>query len=402
MTREEATERTLKGVLNVRTTILNLGTGYGKTKICIDCINKIYQVNNNIKISIIVPRSALIDNWFVELKKWNLQVNKDNIEILCYNSLHKVNPIADVYVFDEAHHLSDNKKEILSDILASNTKCKLLFLSATLNNETRDYIKSLGTYNVIRSSIADGIEDKVLPTPIIYKIPLRLNIMNNNCLIVYNKKKPNPIKCFYRDRFIFKRRYPNRRIDIECTEWEYYSNSSDLIDYYKKKFIHTKSIAIKNKWLREASNRLKFLSDCKISKCKEIISYLSNERTLLFCNNIEQSLQFDTFVPINSKNNKALENIDKFNNHEINHISSVNMLTEGMNLVDCRIGLFCNINASNVLTQQKIGRLLRHKNPIIIIPYYMNTRDEELVNKMLEEYDKSMIHEITYLKDIKL
>lgn len=33
---------------------------------------------------------------------------------------------------------------------------------------------------------------------------------------------------------------------------------------------------------------------------------------------------------------------------------------------------------------QKIGRLLRHKNPYLIVPYFRNTRDEEIVTKMFE------------------
>lgn len=49
-----------------------------------------------------------------------------------------------------------------------------------------------------------------------------------------------------------------------------------------------------------------------------------------------------------------------------------------------------------------VKRLLRHSKPIVIIPYFKNTRDEELKDKMLKDYDSSMIKEITDIKDIKL
>ncbi len=50
-----------------------------------------------------------------------------------------------------------------------------------------------------------------------------------------------------------------------------------------------------------------------------------------------------------------------------------------------------------------VKRILRHKSPIIIIPYYKNTREEEIIFKeMLYNYNKDLIHTITNIKDIKL
>lgn len=73
-----------------------------------------------------------------------------------------------------------------------------------------------------------------------------------------------------------------------------------------------------------------------------------------------------------------------------------------VNLNNCRIGIFCNLNSSEIITKQRCGRLLRHKKPIIIIPYYMNTREEELVQKMLEEYDKELVKTIININEIIL
>ena len=67
------------------------------------------------------------------------------------------------------------------------------------------------------------------------------------------------------------------------------------------------------------------------------------------------------------------------------------MLDEGINLNDCQVGIFAYINSSERMQIQKIGRILRHKNPVIILPYFVNTREEEIVEKMLQQYDKSLI-----------
>lgn len=71
-----------------------------------------------------------------------------------------------------------------------------------------------------------------------------------------------------------------------------------------------------------------------------------------------------------------------------------------VNLTNCRIGIFCNLNSSEIITKQRTGRLLRHKSPIIIIPYYVNTREEELATKMLEEYNPNLIKKVYNINSI--
>ena len=51
---------------------------------------------------------------------------------------------------------------------------------------------------------------------------------------------------------------------------------------------------------------------------------------------------------------------------------------------------------------QKMGRILRHPHPIIIIPYFRNTRDNEILNNMLKNYDESLITRLDSSNDLKL
>lgn len=73
-----------------------------------------------------------------------------------------------------------------------------------------------------------------------------------------------------------------------------------------------------------------------------------------------------------------------------------------VNLSNCRIGIYGVLNSSDRMIKQKLGRLLRHPDPIIIIPYYRGTRDEELVNKMCEDYNPELVRTITSLTELKL
>ena len=49
-----------------------------------------------------------------------------------------------------------------------------------------------------------------------------------------------------------------------------------------------------------------------------------------------------------------------------------------------------------------VKRLLRHKNPVIIVPYYEHTREAELVDKIIENYNEDRIITINNINEIKL
>ena len=73
-----------------------------------------------------------------------------------------------------------------------------------------------------------------------------------------------------------------------------------------------------------------------------------------------------------------------------------------MNLVNCQVGIYANLNSSDTIVKQRMGRLLRHKNPVLIVPYFVGTRDEELVGKMLEHYNPKLVTVINDYKKIKI
>ena len=49
-----------------------------------------------------------------------------------------------------------------------------------------------------------------------------------------------------------------------------------------------------------------------------------------------------------------------------------------------------------------VKRLLRHKKPIIIVPYYVGTREAELITKITENYKKEKIITINNIDEINL
>lgn len=391
MTREEVTQH-IRESPNTNF-LLILSTGFGKTKAALEILNKIEKFR--FPILIVVPRIVLIENWKKEILKFGFEDHLDFITFTTYQSLHKHSGKNYGYViYDECHHLSERCKALALGV-RSVYNC---FLSATVKQDLEYWIKRYyENLEIIKVDLRKAIDNDVLPEPKVYLIPLQLNdTFFTETLIRESKNKKKWAACFYSDRWKYLKDY---NVKIKCTEQQYYNEISNDIEYWKKMYMG--NTFFKNKWLHLCGTRLKWLSDKKTEIILNLLKHLKNYRTLTFCNSIEQTELLGKYC-INSKNKLSGEYLNMFNNKKIKHITSVNMLNEGCNLTDCRIGIFASINSSEILIKQKNGRILRHKNPIIIIPYYINTREEELVKQMLENYNPELVSTITNFEDIVL
>lgn len=173
------------------------------------------------------------------------------------------------------------------------------------------------------------------------------------------------------------------------------------IEWWKKRYLTSRKEAFRSKWLRLCGDRLKILSNWRTDNSAAILKYFKNYRTLTFCNSIEQTEVLGKYC-VNSKNKLYQEVLNKFNEGRIKHITACNMLDEGINLANCRIGVYAVLNSSDRLIKQKLGRLLRHEHPVIIVPYYIGTREEELVQTMLLDYNPDLVSVVKDVKDIVL
>ena len=363
--------------------LAELPTSFGKTKIALEWLK-----DKKGTTLIVVPRLVLIDSWLDEMQKWN--VDRD-VTFSTYVSLHKHAGYWDNIIFDECHHLSDR----CFDILESYTWGHSILLSATVNRNKKWQIRSSFNVFAIKVSPREAIEENILPDPKVYLIPLELDNTKEDWRIVKNAGKGTPMVVPFKDRFKYTA-MKHREIIIPCTQKQYYSDMCSLIDYYKRKSFMQR---FKNLYLHKCGDRLKWLSSQKTEIGHFILSLLRGERVLTFCHSIEQTEKLGKHC-INSKNKDALKELESFNDGKINHITACAMLDEGVNLKNCQYGLFINLNASERMQKQRLGRLLRHKEPIIIIPYFKDTRDEEILNKMLLDYNKDLVS-VVNLNDLK-
>lgn len=402
MTREEASKLCLKECDKHKCVIAELPTGYGKSYLSIQMVNhicdRVYkEQQEEASVLIVIAKKVHKQNWLEEIDKWG-GLNTSNVEFTCYESLKKYEKLTfDIILLDEAHHI---KSEIRRDLLKSIYIDELLIgLSATIPLDLKEWFNYYYDTKIVSCDLQNAIEEGVLPEPNIYLIPLELNNKEpTESLWKNTKSKGKTIECCWNNRwhYIRQKKCPVR---IYCTELQYLADLNGQIEWFKNKSHGNKYM--ETKWLRLCGERLKWLSDKKTPFIKLLLDQFRNYRTLTFCNSIEHTEELGKNC-IHSKNSDSQDIIDKFNNKKIKHITSCQMLNEGMNLVDCRIGIYANINSSERINKQKFGRLLRHKHPIIIIPYYKNTREEEIVKDIIKDYNPELINIVNNIKDIKL
>ena len=389
MTREDI----LKEVLSLEgdNWLLELPTGFGKSKLAIEKVKQLKAKT----LLLVVNRTVHKQNWEDEFNKWWKDRNI-NVTMTTYVSLPKYTGKYDACILDEAHHLSERCREALCSFDIKHS----ILLSATIGDKLKDELREIFDNLVVyKKSLRDAIENNVLPDPRVFLLPLDLRTDLPTEFILKNPKaKGKLIESSWAMRWNYMRQKSNP-VKIYCTQRQYINDLDNQIDYWKNRYFRTKNEIIKNKWLRLCGNRLKWLSDRKTPYVQQILLHLGKYRTLIFCNNIEQTEMLGEYC-INSKNKDSINNLKLFNEHKIDHITACNILNEGINLVDCQVGIYANLNSSDIIVKQRCGRLLRHKNPIIIIPYFKGTREEELINNMLENYNPKLVHVINDYKQI--
>lgn len=400
---KETREQTLQEILSLegKNFLFEMSTGYGKSKLAIEKVKQNYDSTKD-RILIVVHRKVHIQNWKDELKKWWGE-GGHNIGFVTYMSFPKgeMTKLGKYkwIIFDECHHLSERCIEALHNYSFDGA----ILLSATVsNNLKRTLLYHFKDLKVKTVRLREAIDNGVLPDPKVYLLPLELNNNLRHYKIIKNPKaKGIPIICNYEGRWQYIK-VKDRKVIIKCTQSQLIANMNSEIEWYKRKYLNMREEIMKNKWLKLCGNRLKVLSDFKTDLVKRILYNLRDRRVLTFCNGIDQTIELGLGSNhINSKNKNSEDILNLFNEGRINQITACNMLNEGVNLYDCEIGIYANLNSSETIIPQRAGRLLRHPKPIIIIPYYVGTREEELVKKMLENYNPELVKTITNIKEIE-
>ena len=397
MTREEIYQECKKALTKSNVVLLELPTGFGKTRCSIQLVNWISDAvykNRRPRMLLLVAKTVHKQTWKEEFAKWG-GINAD-VTIECYESLHKhTGKTYEFVVLDECHHIASEKR---MHELKHVKYGYMIGLSATIPKKVKQYFKFNYHSEIVSCDISEAIDSEVLPEPTILLFPLQVENTKMSETIEVNPKAKGPvIQGEYKDYWKYKKE--GTHAILKCTQKQKLMELDRLIEWYKKKYMQTGHQGMKQTWLYFCGKRLEFLSDCKLQWVKLILHHLKDERTITFCKTIEQTEKLGRNC-IHSQNKLATKIYNDFNNKKIDHITAVNILNENANLVDCKYAVFCNLSSSEVIVPQRIGRSMRHKDPVIIMPYYEGTREQELMEKLSEEFNMDYIKTIHSVNEI--
>lgn len=397
MTREEIYTSCLEKLGKSNSLLMELATGTGKSRLSILLVNHLCDTvykGKKVNMLLLVAKTVHKQTWKEEFEKWG--GIKANVTIECYESLKKhINETFDILVLDECHHVGS---DIRLDLLSTLHFRYMIGLSATIPRNLKRYFQYKYHSQIVSCDIVEAIEDDILPEPEILLFPLQLDNTRPSETWEINARSKGPVvKGEYRELWKFRRNKVHAI--VSCTQKQKLMEYNSLIDWEKKKYMSSRNKAMEQTWLYHCGKRLEFLSDCKVKIVQVILKHLDKYRTITFCKTINQSELLGKNC-IHSQNRKSTEIYDKFNQKKINHITAVNILNENANLVDCKYAIFCNLSSSDVIQVQRVGRSLRHKHPVIVIPYYEGTREKEIVQKYIEVFDKKYIKTIHSILEI--
>lgn len=151
-------------------------------------------------------------------------------------------------------------------------------------------------------------------------------------------------------------------------------------------------------WFREK----RYLGSLKDQKAQEVLDLIKDKRYICFCSSIEQAERLGGDNSIHSKKKGSLNTIEDFNSKEIDNLFAIGMIQEGQNLVDIEVGVIIQLDGQERAFVQKSGRAMRADEPLLFILYYKDTRDEEYLQKALEDINPDYITEVTDLSEIKV
>jgi superfamily II DNA or RNA helicase len=360
-TKTQIQEEALKAILPHSRCTAVAGTGVGKTLLGLKHMSAKYH--ETIRYLVVVPKLTVIDEWKAQAVQHGLEELIPYIKFTTYLSLTKMPLDFDVVYLDEVHSLLPSHRDFLEKYTG-----EILGLTGTPPKyEKSEKGKLIAEFCpvVYEYVVDDAVEDGIINDYEIIVHAIRLSSEKN----IQKKTK---------------------------TGKTWLSSEKADYDYWTKQIEETTSA--------------KALQTLRIMRMKALMTYKSKERlaqnilnqqsekTILFCNTIEQAdrLISDSYT---SKNKNAKENLLKFKNGEILKLSCVQQLSEGINIPNLKIGIIMHAYGNENKLSQRFGRLCRllpHESATLNLLCYIETIDEHWCKQSLEGLNPDKIRWIFY------
>ena len=354
-TRQEILEESFLEISKHNRRSVAISVGVGKTLLGLTDMERELAKKPNAKFLVVIPKLSVKNTWIDECIKHDKKQLIDHFEFVTYRSLIKSKLDYTVIYFDEVHNLKFTHGKYLTHY-----KGRILGLTGSPPRHAKSEKGLMLTAYapIVYEYITDNaIDDRILNDYKIYVHSVELD------------KRLN--------------------IDITMKSGKSFSTSEQKVyDFWCKKIDEDPY----NKHFRLTRMRMMQGFKSKELKTKQLLT-LINDKCLIFCNTTEQADRLCSHV-YHSKNKNNEENLESFKKGEILTLASVAQLKEGINISKLKASIILHAFASEYVTKQKIGRLLRlpiNELAVVHILMYKNTVDEEWVKKALQDYNPEKI-----------
>jgi superfamily II DNA or RNA helicase len=369
--REKVQNEAIQAVIDNNGGMVAMATGSGKSRVAVE-LAKYYCEPFFSDTALLVPTEKLRDeNWAEEFKKWNANSLWEETTRLCYASASKISEKDfELAILDEGHNIT----ELSSEFFLNNKVKRTVLLTATPpENLTKvEILIQLGIKLVYELTLDQAVRlGFVAP----YKITVVTIPLDNVTKNIKGGNKTNPFM---------------------TTEFSTYS-------YWTKRIqscMSDSSPQGKAKMKFAILGRMQFIY--KLPSKTAVIKYLLNkvipedDRTIIFCGNIEQAEQVCPTFYHSKSGNVAY---DAFKAEEINRLSCVKAVNEGHNFPGVDSGIIGQLNSKEKDLVQRIGRLIRfrpgHEAHLYIL-VSEGTQDEKWLENAIENLDQSKIEYIRF------
>ena len=353
--REKIQDEALAAVLPLQRCGISGSMGIGKTLIGLRHMAANYT--DYCKFLVVASKKTILDEWVAEAKKHKLEYLIPHMHFTTYLSINKQSQDYDVVYLDECHSLLFTHGSWLRE-----HKGKILGLTGTPPRyETTEKGKMVAHFCpiVYEYETDEAIDDKIL----------------NDYKVIVHTLNMDPAKTML----------------IEKNGKSWYASERGTYDYWTRRLADSTS---KKEQQIMSVMRMKAMMDFP---SKEVLAAklfnAMDEKCLLFANTQKQADRLCQHS-YHSDNADSEENLIKFKTGEIEKLSAVLQLNEGVNIPELRAGIILHAYGNERKSSQRIGRLLR-LNPdevaTIHILCYKDSVDEHWVKSALENFDQSKI-----------
>ena len=364
-TRDEIqTEITNTIIENNYTGIVIAAMRPGKTKMIIDSL-KLFKGS----VLWVTDKSRLRDvDIPLEFKKWNGNIS--NVDIICYQSLHKIVKTYDLIILDECQKVTEKTVSCIKDKYKHLLACTGVLPNNRSKLKLYSYLNLEIIYNL---SVDNAVDNKIIA-------PYTIEIWEHSL-----DSKIKHVEVKYKDK------NTGKEMSFFTTERERYVYISSRIQRMLSQNMSVKFHAI---------NRMRFIGK-SIVKERLALDYLishPNEKILIFCSDIKQA---ERITPLSYHSKTDDKCFDAFVRNEISHLSVVNMVDTGITFPHIDTILILTTNSSNTQTVQRLARALMYKPDFvakIVILCAIDTVEKNWLTSALEELSTTNISRISISK----